>query len=79
MVRRFENANLSEGPSLGGEPQISPAQKAALNLEKLIHDQLTDTDAVTVMRNAIFESCMLGTGIVKGPFNSYKRIHKWKK
>jgi hypothetical protein len=74
---RYENANLSPGPSIGGEPQISPAQKAALNLEKLIHDQLTDTDAVTVMRNAIFESCMLGTGIVKGPFNSYKRVHKW--
>ena len=36
---RYANANLSEGPSLGGEPQISPAQKAALNLEKLIHDQ----------------------------------------
>jgi hypothetical protein len=74
---RYANANLSPGPSLGGEPQISPAQKAALNLEKLIHDQLTDTDAVTVLRDAIFESCMLGTGIVKGPFNSYKRVHKW--
>ena len=74
---RYANANLSPGPSLGGEPQISPAQKAALNLEKLIHDQLTDTDAVTVLRDAIFESCMLGTGIVKGPFNSFKRIHKW--
>ena len=76
---RYANANLSPGPSLAGEPQISPAQKAALNLEKLIHDQLTDTDAVTVLRNAIFESCLLGTGIVKGPFNSYKRIHKWDK
>ena len=37
---RYENANLSPGPAIGGEPQISPAQKAALNLEKLIHYQL---------------------------------------
>ena len=28
---------------------------------------------------AIFESCLLGTGIVKGPFNFYKRVHKWEK
>ena len=30
---RYQNAPLKEGPSLAGEPQISPAQKAALNLE----------------------------------------------
>ena len=76
---RYPNAPLTEGPSLVGEPQISPAQKAALNLEKNIHDQLLDTSAVNVLRNAIFESSMLGTGVVKGPFNFYKRIHNWEK
>tara|TARA_Y100000593_G_scaffold46238_1_gene87866 strand:- start:5545 stop:7674 length:2130 start_codon:yes stop_codon:yes gene_type:complete len=74
---RYANANLSPGPSLAGEPQISPAQKAALNLEKVIHDQLTDTNAVNVFRQAIFESCLLGTGVIKGPFNFYKKVHKW--
>jgi len=76
---RYQNAPLKEGPSLAGEPQISPAQKAALNLEKHIHDQLLDTSAVNVLRNAIFESCLLGTGVVKGPLNFNKRIHKWEK
>ena len=30
-------------------------------------------------RNAIFEACLLGTGIVKGPLNFNKRVHKWEK
>ncbi len=68
---------LAEGPAKMGEPQISPAQIAAMNMEKLIHDQLLDTNAVNVFRNAIFESSLLGTGIVKGPFNFHKRVHKW--
>ena len=76
---RYQNAPLKEGPALAGEPQISPAQKAALNLEKHIHDQLLDTSAVNVLRNAIFESCLLGTGVVKGPLNFNKRVHKWEK
>ena len=76
---RYAGAPIAEGPSLAGEPQISPAQKAALNMEKQIHDQLLDTSAVNVFRSAIFESALLGTGIVKGPFNFYKRVHKWER
>jgi len=79
MQNRYNGMPLAKGPSLMGEPQISPAQKAALNMEKQIHDQLLDTSAVNVLRNAIFESALLGSGIVKGPFNYYKRIHKWEK
>jgi hypothetical protein len=70
---------LSPGPAKVGEPQISPAQEQARRMEKHIHDQLLDTGAVNVFRKAIFESALLGTGIVKGPFNFYKRIHKWEK
>ncbi len=73
----FENAPVSEGPSRVGEPQISPAQKSALMCEKQIHDQLLDTNATTIIRKAIFEAAMLGTGVVKGPLNMYKRIHRW--
>ena len=68
---------IAEGPAKMGEPQINPAQIAALNMEKVIHDQLLDTNAVNVFRNAIFEASLLGTGIVKGPFNFYKRVHQW--
>ena len=74
---KYKDLPLEEGPSLAGEPQVSPAKEAALEMEKLIHDQLLDTHAVTVFRNAIFEASLLGTGIIKGPFNHYKRVHKW--
>jgi hypothetical protein len=79
LKQRYQGMPLAEGPSLMGEPQISPAQTAALNMEKQIHDQLLDSSAVNVLRNAIFESALLGSGVVKGPFNYYKRIHKWEK
>ena len=79
LEKRYAGAPIAEGPSLAGEPQISPARKTALSMEKQIHDQLLDTSAVNVFRSAIFESALLGTGIVKGPFNFYKRVHKWKR
>ena len=60
-----------------GEPQISPAAEAARIMEKCIQDQLLDTNAVTVLRHAIFECSLLGTGIIKGPFNYHKTVHNW--
>ena len=68
---------LKEGPSNVGEPQFSPAKEAARAMETYIQDQLLDTDATNVLRYAIFEAALLGTGIVKGPFNFYKRSHRW--
>ncbi len=70
-------ANLAAGPSNMGEPQLSPAKEAARKMEKLIHDQLLDASAVSELRKGLFEQCLLGTGIVKGPFNHTKTIHKW--
>ncbi len=79
LKKKYEGVPLAAGPARMGEPQISPAQEAALRMEKTIHDQLTDTNAVNVMRNSVFESALLGTGVVKGPFNFYKRVHKWER
>jgi len=76
---RYDAPNLAEGPSRLGEPQVEPAAEAARLMEKQIHDQLLDTGAINVLRNAIFESALLGTGIVKGPFNFYKKVHQWSK
>ena len=77
LADKYEGANLASGPARMGEPQISPAAEAARNMEKCIHDQLLDTNAVTVLRHAIFECALLGTGIIKGPFNYSKTIHNW--
>ena len=61
------------------EPQISPAQMAAANMEKLIHDQLEEANAVSTLKHSLFEMCLLGTGIIKGPFSYDKTLHKWEK
>ena len=71
-------SSLVPGPSIVPQsPEIQPALIAARNMEKQIHDQLMDTNAVSILRKAIFECALLGTGIVKGPFNFNKTIHNW--
>ena len=57
--------------------ELSPAQKAARRMEKLIHDQIDESKGSSEIRNALLESALLGTGIVKGPFNFNKKLHKW--
>jgi len=73
-----EKGMLAEGPS--PDPQaleLSPAQKAARRMEKLIHDQIEESNGASEIRNALFESALFGTGIVKGPFNFNKTLHRW--
>jgi hypothetical protein len=57
--------------------ELSPAQRAARRMEKLIHDQIDESKGSSEIRNALLESALLGTGIVKGPFNFNKKLHKW--
>ena len=57
--------------------EISPAQKAARRMEKLIHDQIEESSGSSEIRNALFESALFGTGIVKGPFNFNKTLNRW--
>jgi len=59
------------------ELEVSPAQRAARRMEKLIHDQIDESNGSSEIRNALLESALLGTGIVKGPFNFNKKLHKW--
>ena len=73
-----EKDMLKEGPSLNPQIlQISPAQEAARRMEKIIHDQIEESNGASEIRNALFESALFGTGIVKGPFNFNKTLHKW--
>ena len=58
-------------------PTIEPAREAADNMEKTIRDQLTESGARKELRSALFEAALYGTGIVKGPFNYDKTIHRW--
>ena len=77
IASEYEGVTLLEGKSRHGGPQINPAQETARRMEKLIHDQLLENNGINVLRHAIFESVLLGTGIIKGPLNYSKTIHKW--
>ena len=57
--------------------EVSPAQKAARRMEKLIHDQIEESNGASELRSALFEAAMMGTGIIKGPFNFNKTLNKW--
>ena len=77
--RAEEEGFLVEGYSANPQVlEISPAQKAARRMEKLIHDQIEESSGSSEIRNALLESALLGTGIIKGPFNFNKTLNKWK-
>jgi hypothetical protein len=70
--------NFVEGPS--ANPQVlerSPAKEAARQMQELIHDQIEESNGSSELRNALFESTLFGTGIVKGPFNFNKTLSRW--
>ncbi|MDB4312183.1 hypothetical protein N9937_02010 [bacterium] len=71
------NVALTEGITQSSAPTIKPAEKAAMNMQKVMLDQLEETDAATAMSDSVFEQCLLGTGVIKGPFNSIKYIDRW--
>ena len=59
--------------------QIRPATTLARRMEKLIHDEIDESSGSQELRSAIFESCLLGTGIIKGPFTFNKTLHRYVK
>ena len=59
------------------EIEIKPAQMASRRMEKLIHDQIEESNGSSEIRNALLESSLLGTGVVKGPFNFNKTLSRW--
>ena len=78
LEKEYEEADLTSGPAPSPEmPQIKPAQIAARRLEKLILDQIEESNGSVELRSAIFEACLLGTGIIKGPFTYNKTLHKY--
>ena len=75
----LKGADLAEGPDkTGGQGVgIKPAQRAAEEMNKVIQDQLEESNASTELRKAVFEACLVGTGVIKGVFTEEKTIHRW--
>ena len=59
--------------------ETAPAKDAARLMQKLIHDQIEESNGSSELRNALFEASLFGTGIVKGPFNYNKTLSRWEK
>jgi len=74
LAQKYKDLGFEEGPAPDNKsmPQIEPADIAAGKMQKLIHDQLEESEAIKVLRHVFFEMCLLGTGILKGPFTSEK-------
>jgi len=81
LKEKYQGVDFVEGEATDSkaEPQISPAEIAAGNMEKTIHDQLEEASAVSVIRHALFEMALLGTGVIKGPFTYEQTSHNWVK
>jgi hypothetical protein len=75
LNQEYENVGFEEGPSYIKSPQIEPAKMAAEAMQKLIHDQLEESKAITILRHVFFEMTLLGSGILKGPFTDLKEYH----
>jgi len=74
LAQKYKDLGFEEGPAPDNKsmPQIEPADIAAGKMQKLIHDQLEESEAIKILRHVFFEMCLLGTGILKGPFTSEK-------
>lgn len=58
---------------------LKQAQQAADGMEKLIQDQLVESQYAIKVRQAIHDACKVGTGIIKGPMLSTKVRRKFVK
>jgi hypothetical protein len=78
LSKEYKGAGFVPGKGIGeGKITIDPAKEAAKNMERSIHDQLTETQASKELRGSLFEATLYGTGIVKGPFSYEKSIPDW--
>ena len=78
VVRPEKELEMTEGLSpIPQALEVSPAQQAARRMEKLIHDQIEESNGSSELRSALFECSLFGTGIIKGPFNFNKTLNRW--
>lgn len=56
---------------------FEPADMAAKNMEKKIHDQLEESEFSKHLRSFSFDLSLYGTGVMKGPFARDKEYPQW--
>lgn len=68
-----------ESPDQTTAMEIDPGKEAAAKMDKLIQDQLQETNALQHLEDSAFENTLFGTGILKGPFTSRVEVPNWTK
>jgi len=78
---KYGKLPLAEGPTPDPQnmPEIRIAKEAANNMEKTIMDQLDASNAVAHLQSVVFEQCLMGSGVMKGPMTLEKSIPVWKR
>ena len=69
---------LNEGAGVTASSfTYEPAKKAADLMERMMHDQLEESQASKHLRSMAFECALFGQGIIKGPFAYDKEYPRW--
>tara|TARA_R110000744_G_scaffold154462_2_gene269255 strand:+ start:2706 stop:4805 length:2100 start_codon:yes stop_codon:yes gene_type:complete len=78
LKKIYKGAKIKMGVGVTAEDQtIDPTRLAADKMTKKLQDMLTESDAVTHVCRAVFESILLGTGVIKGPMLKRKEYPRW--
>ncbi len=77
MLEKVQDKLKSGVGFMPGDVTFEPAKDAAKKMDRKIQDQLQEANASKSLRSTIFETCLLGTGIFKGPFELEKEYPKW--
>lgn len=71
---------IKEGPAFTPTGvTLDPARMGAIKMERLIHDQIEESDGDKHLRNFCFEMSLFGSGVMKGPFAFDKEYPRWTK
>lgn len=65
------------GPESPEDITFEPAKEAGQKMEDKIQDQLNESEAGKETRHFVFEMCLFGHGIMKGPLGKKKEYPKW--
>lgn len=76
-LKRVED-KLKVGPGLTQTAFTwEPAKEAAKKMEKILQDQFEESDASKSLRSTVFEMCLFGHGVYKGPTAKIKEYSRW--
>lgn len=68
-----------ESPDQTTAMEIDPGKEAAAKMDKLIQDQLQESNSLQHLEDCAFENTLFGTGILKGPFTTRVEVPNWTK